>query len=192
MPVICKMSREVSWDQVLTLLEQKEPLSEELLLMGYVLAREYKNIEINAWSEIAMRFLQKLDSWHYVDCVVSGMKWITQKRMKQKHSELEKFLLDGLYAEEEFLCRFCIVMLFKYYPQLTEELLGRFLDFDQNSPYYVKKAIAWGMSEIYFRDSQRILEFLPRLECEIKKMSIQKICQSKRTAQNQKEFLRSL
>lgn len=196
MPILHKIAKELSpqdREKLLTLIS--ENLScEEWLIIGDILGFELKAMNLKAWWEFARAYLERIDSWNYVDNLFSQLRWIKTRRYAYLYKELHSLLLEELYCDEPFVLRFVIMSLVRYYPQSYGELLGRFEDLGEESEYYLKMGVAWAISEMFCKEEQRIFEFLrdSKLCNEIHTLAIRKICESKQISLETKAKIKSL
>lgn len=196
MPILHKISKELGKqdrEKMLTLISQ-EPSCEEWLILGDILALELKEMRAGDWWEFARAYLERIDSWNYVDNLFSQLRWIKGRRYASIYEDLHSLLLRELYCEEEFVLRFVIMTLTRYYPQSLTELLDQICDLGEETPYYLKMGASWAISEIFLKERQRILSLLQshRLTPSIQSLSIRKICESKQVGEELKSKIKTL
>lgn len=196
MPILHKIAKELDEKQREELLAKiPQDLScEEWLVMGDVLAEGLKQMPLKQWWSYTRAYLQRIDSWNYVDNLFAQLRWIKGKKYSKIYDGLYELLLEELYCTETFVLRFVIMTLTRYYPQSYGELLGRMGDFENGLEYYLKMGSAWAICEMYCKERGRIFAFLRdgRLCDEIHSLSIRKICESKQVSSEEKEKIKAL
>ena len=159
---------------------------EELLLQGLVIG--YAKISIEETFKYLKEFVPKINSWAVCDVTCSNLK-ITKKYMKEMWDFLEQYIKSN----KEYEIRFALVMYLDYY--LTEDYIdGLFEKINniQNKEYYVQMAIAWLVSVAYIKQKEKTEKFIQKnnLDTFTQNKSIQKICESFRVSNEEKEKIR--
>lgn len=159
---------------------------EELVLQGLVIG--YAKISIEETFEYLKEFVPKINSWAVCDTTCSNLK-ITKNNM----NEMWEFLEQYINSQNEYEIRFALVMYLNYY--LTDEyidLILKKIDKITNQEYYVKMAIAWLISFAYIKQREITEKYLLKnnLDKFTQNKSIQKICESYRVSEEDKEKLR--
>lgn len=136
------------------------------------------------------KFIPKIDSWAVCDVVCSSLK-IAEKYPE----EIWEFLERYLNSNEEFKLRFVIVMYLDYY--LNNKYIDKVLENIskiKSDKYYVQMAIAWLLAESYIKQKEKATEYLRnnKLDNFTHNKAIQKIIDSYRVSQQEKEFVRTL
>lgn len=188
-PELRKMAKEISvqdYDEFLT--NAQNEYYEELLLQGLVIG--YAKISIEETFKYLKNFVPKINSWAVCDTTCSNLK-ITKKHMKEMWDFLEQYI----NSDKEYEIRFAIVMYLNYY--LTDEYIDEILkkvDKITNKEYYVQMAIAWLISFAYIKQKEKTKKYLLKnnLDKFTHNKSIQKICESYRVLQDEKEELRKI
>lgn len=106
-----------------------------------------------------------------------------------------KFLEQYINSKNEYEIRFALVMYLNYY--LTDEYIDEILhkiDKITNKEYYVQMAIAWLLSFAYIKQKKKTEKYLLKnnLDEFTQNKAIQKICESYRVSNENKEKLRKL
>ena len=188
-PELRKMAKEIANKDYDKFLEKaKDEFYEELLLQGLVIG--YARISIEETFKYLKRFVPKINSWAVCDTTCSNLK-ITKKYMK----EMWLFLEQYINSKNEYEIRFALVMYLNYY--LTEDYIDDILqkvDKITNKEYYVQMAIAWLISFAYIKQKEKTEKFLLNNNLDIftQNKSIQKICESYRVSEEDKEKIRKL
>ncbi len=132
-------------------------------------------------------FIPCINNWAVCDIVCGDLKAV-----KKHRQEMFEFLHPYLKSTEEYELRFAIVILMQYY--LTEEYIQdvlRIYDGIQHEGYYVKMAVAWGISMCFVHFRQETLAYLEQCNLDdfTYNKSIQKIRESYRVSKEDKEML---
>ena len=188
-PELRKMAKEIAlqdYDDFLT--NAQNEYYEELLLQGLVIG--YAKISIEETFKYLKNFVPKINNWAVCDTTCSNLK-ITKKHMK----EMWEFLEQYINSDKEYEIRFALVMYLNYY--LTDEYIDEILkkvDKITNKEYYVQMAIAWLISFSYIKQKEKTKKYLLKnnLDKFTHNKSIQKICESYRVLQEEKEELRKI
>lgn len=159
---------------------------EELVLHGLVIG--YANITIEETFQYLEKFVPKINSWAVCDTTCSNLK-ITKKYIKEMWEFLDKYIKSN----KEYEIRFAIVMYLNYY--LTDEYIDIILeniDSITSKDYYVQMAIAWLISCAYVKQKERTLIYFDKnnLDKFTQNKSIQKICESYRVDEQEKQKIR--
>lgn len=164
---------------------------EEVLIKGMVLAKEK---DFPAVKTRLNSLLDVFDSWAEVDMICSSLAFVNgnKPQVKSYFSELVK-------SEKQFVCRFGIVGLMKYF--LSENELDSALSLLNeigNHDYYAEMALAWLISEILIKYPKNAIQNIKKIEknCSFSKFAIntgiQKATESCRIGENLKVQLRTL
>ena len=115
------------------------------------------------------------------------------KSPKKHMKEMWEFLEQYINSKNEYEIRFALVMYLNYF--LTDDYIDKILckiDKITNKEYYVQMAIAWLISFAYIKKKEKTQKYL--LDNNLDKFtlnkSIQKICESYRVSNEDKEKLR--
>lgn len=188
-PELRKMAKDIAVQDYADFLEEsKDEYYEELVLQGLVIG--YAKISIDETFKYLKEFVPKINSWAVCDTTCSNLK-ITKKYMKEMWEFLEQYINSG----KEYEIRFALVMYLNYY--LTDEYIDKILqkiDKITNKKYYVQMAIAWLISFSYIKQKAKTEKYLLKnnLDSFTQNKSIQKICESYRVSDKDKEKLKKL
>ena len=188
-PELRKMAKEIAVQDYAQFLQTcEDKYYEELVLQGLVIG--YAKISIQETFEYLKKFVPKINSWAVCDTTCSNLK-ITKKNMK----EMWEFLEQYINSQNEYEIRFALVMYLNYY--MTDEYIDEILqkvDKITNKEYYVQMAIAWLISFAYIKQKDKTEKYLQKnnLDKFTQNKSIQKICESFRVEEKDKEKLRKL
>ena len=110
--------------------------------------------------------LEYFDNWALVDFTISNLKF--------KNLEFLKEFLDKIKnSKKEFIIRYYIGNLMKYYLDSSFDIVKRYED---TSFYYVDMMVAWYYQNYYFKvDKEKINKHLEEINNNIKKYTIRKI-----------------
>ena len=186
-PKLREIAREISkkdYDEFLR--NVKDEYYEELALHGLVIG--YSKISIEDTFKYLKEFVPKINSWAVCDTTCSNLK-ITKKYMKEMWNFLEQYI----NSNKEYEIRFALVMYLNYY--LTEEYIDEILkriDKIANKEYYVQMAIAWLISFAYIKQKEKTEKYIKnnKLDKFTLNKAIQKICESYRVTEQEKEYLK--
>lgn len=136
------------------------------------------------------RFIPSINNWAVCDVVCGDLKDV-----KKNLERMFTFVQPYLSSEREYEVRFAVVILMQYF--LTDEYIKDVLDiYDgiRHEGYYVKMAVAWGISLCFIKHRNITLDYL--LSCNLDDFtynkSIQKMIESFRVSREDKEMLRSM
>ena len=187
-PVLKKFAKQIAKEEGISYLENaKEDYYEEILLQGLVIGfYPWKNIE--DCLQALTKFIPKIDNWAVCDMTAAGLK-LTKKYPREVWSFLEKYWKSN----KEFEIRFAVVMLLDFY--ITEEYIDRVLEIYssiQHDGYYVKMAVAWGISICFIKFPEKTKKVLQnnQLDATTHNKAIQKIIESYRVDKETKELLK--
>lgn len=188
-PVIKEIAKSISkGDWQIFLSQNIVGYYEEIYIRGLIIG----NLKIdkeNLKSEIE-KFLPLIDNWAICDGFTSNLKIIG----KNKEYFFE-WLKNIIKVDENFKIRFVLVAFLSYYTEkeYCEDIL-KICSEIKNKNYYVEMAQAWLISILYIKHSNRILQYLKdnNLDIWIHNKAIQKIRESKRVSESEKEELRKL
>ena len=188
-PQLRIMAKEIAKSDYKDFLENaQDEYYEELVLQGLVIG--YAKISIEETFEYLKKFVPKINSWAVCDTTCSNLK-ITKKYMQGMWEFLEQYI----NSDKEYEIRFALVMYLNYY--LTDEYIDEILqkiDKIENKEYYVQMAIAWLVSFAYIKQKEKTEIYLKKnnLDKFTLNKSIQKICESYRVSDEDKQKLRKL
>ena len=161
---------------------------EEIMLQGMCIGLSKMTLEET--QSYLEKWIPKIDNWAVCDVGTAGLKII-----KKYPAEMWEFLQKYIKSDKEFEIRFGIVALLDFY--ITEEYIQRVLNTlntTHHDGYYVKMAIAWAISICYIKfpnETKKLLENNELDEFTYKK-AIQKICESYRVSEEEKEELKKV
>ena len=136
------------------------------------------------------KFIPSINNWAVCDIVCGDLKDV-----KKHPGEMYEFIQPYLLSEKEYEVRFAVVILLQYF--VTEEYINdvlRIYDGIRHDGYYVKMAVAWGISVCFIKQRQITLAYLLscNLDTFVYNKSIQKIVESFRVSGEDKKLLRSM
>lgn len=136
------------------------------------------------------KFVPKIDNWAVCDVICGDLKAV-----KKNQKRMYEFLQPYLSSEKEYELRFAVVMLMQYY--ITEDYIDTVLEWYgkvHHDAYYVKMAVAWGLSVCFVKFRDKTLKFLEN--CKIDKFTynkaLQKMRESYRVSTEDKEMLKEM
>ncbi len=163
-------------------------LYEEKVIQGLLIGMSKLSIEET--KKYLEKFIPKIDSWAVCDVVCSSLK-IASKFQK----EMWDFLENYINSKEEFEVRFALVMYLDYY--LNDKYIDNVIQNIskiKSDKYYVQMAIAWLLSVSYIKQKEKTLKYLRnnKLDDFTHNKAIQKIIESYRVSNKEKEFVKTL
>lgn len=140
--------------------------------------------------EYVEKFIPSIDNWAVCDIVCGDLKDV-----KNNRERMYQFILPYLESQQEYEVRFAVVILMQYF--VTDEYINDVLkiyDGIRHNGYYVKMAVAWGISICYVKYWDITLEYLAscNLDDFTYNKSVQKMIESLRVSREDKEMLRSM
>lgn len=161
---------------------------EEKVIQGLMIGMS--NLTIEDTKKYLEKFILKIDSWAVCDIVCSSLK-LSKKYQK----EIWGFLDEYIKSYKEFEIRFAVVMYLDYF--LNDEYIDRVIkniSKIKSDKYYVQMAIAWLLAESFIKQKEKTKEYLKnnKLDNFTHNKAIQKIIDSYRVSQEDKEFVRTL
>ncbi len=140
--------------------------------------------------EYVEKFIPSIDNWAVCDIVCGDLKDV-----KNNQERMYEFVLPYLKSQNEYEVRFAVVILMQYF--VTDEYINDVLkiyDDIRHNGYYVKMAVAWGISICYVKYRDITLEYLAscNLDDFTYNKSVQKMIESFRVSREDKEMLRSM
>lgn len=187
-PEIKKMAKEL-----LKQYEVKELLAsltdeyfEEVLLQAVIIG--YSKLDLEEKLNLITEFVPKIDSWAISDTFVPSLK-INKKDLEK----VWNFILPYTKSDKQFYVRFAVIMMLDYF--ITEEYVDKVieqLDKINNDGYYVKMGVAWTIAEIAIKFYDKAVPYLKNnnLDKFTHNKAIQKMIESRRISDKQKEYLR--
>lgn len=189
LPLLRQIAKEIGKGNARSFLSSaKNDYYEEVLLKALVigdLKGDFREI-----AQYIADFVPLITNWAICDCFVSSLTIV-----KKQRREFYAFLDEYLHSDKEFFLRFAIVALMDYYlePQYIDEVLAVFNSIHHEG-YYVKMALAWGISVAYVKEKEKTMLFLRdnSLDDWTYNKALQKIIESKRVSAAEKEEIRSM
>jgi hypothetical protein len=135
-----------------------------------------------------LEFVKHADNWAHIDVI------FTYDKVKRLPFEVFYPLIKHTRDSDlEFVCRFYYVsfIMYKTRVELYDDFLATIKDSDK---YYTFMAIAWVISEMFPQSDDKILKYLENapLSKKTKLKTIQKIKESRKTTEAQREKLEKL
>lgn len=182
-PVMKKLAKEIAKQDGPGFLKDKSfDTYEEKMLHGLVIG--HLNLPFQEVLVYIVDFIPFIDNWAVCDSFCSGLK-ITRANKE----EMFEILRGYACSTKEYEARFAVVMLMDYYlePCYLDQVFQIFSEVRQEG-YYVKMAIAWGVSVAFVKDREKTLDFLGRdgLKPWTHNKALQKIRESNRVSKQDK------
>lgn len=140
--------------------------------------------------EYVEKFVPSINNWAVCDIVCGDLKAV-----KDNRERMYEFIMPYLESQKEYDVRFAVVILMQYF--VTDDYINDVLkiyDGIRHKGYYVKMAVAWGISICYVKYRDITLEYLAscNLDDFTYNKSVQKMIESLRVSREDKEMLRSM
>ncbi len=140
--------------------------------------------------EYVKKFIPSIDNWAVCDIVCGDLKDV-----KNNRERMYEFVLPYLKSQNEYEVRFAVVILMQYFviDEYINDVLKNYDDI-RHKGYYVKMAVAWGISICFVKYRNITLEYLAscNLDDFTYNKSVQKMIESFRVSREDKEMLRSM
>lgn len=162
---------------------------EEVMLQGLIVG--YSKLELEEKINYMKLVIPRIDSWAMTDTIIPTLK------IKEKDLELYwKFILNYLESDKEFEVRYAVISMLDYFivDGYIDEVIKRLNDVS-NEGYYVKMAVAWTLAEIGIKYNDKAMMFFKsdnNLDKFTYNKTLQKMIESYRISEKQKELLRSM
>jgi len=147
-------------------------------------------MDFNKLEKLLNEFIPNIDNWATCDLTVTNLKIF-----KQEQENGYKYISKCLKSKNIWKQRVGIVLLNSYY--INDEYINIILEIIPNiktNEYYLQTAIAWLISTCYIKYPDITINILKekKLDIFIHNKSIQKIIESKRISNKEKEKLKQL
>ncbi len=190
LPLIQSTAKEITkgnWHEFLAI--AKDNLYEEVMLQGLVIG--FSKADIDEVLSLATDFIPKIDNWAVCDSFCAGLKMTKKNQVK-----MFEFISGFLSSDKEYDLRFASVMLLDFY--INDEYIDRVLkiyDRIDHDGYYVKMAVAWGISVCVVKCPEPTIKYLQsknQLDKFTYNKAIQKAIESFRVNNDTKALLKSM
>ena len=187
-PILKKIAKDISKGDYLNfILNNKHELYEEKLVHGLVIG--YLNIDFNEVINLLNNFVIYIDNWAVCDLAAANLK-IFSKNLDIGFKIIEKYINNS----NTWINRFGYVLLLDYY--ICDNYIDKIFDMgkEYKDDYYVKMRIAWLLSMCYLKYKNKTIKFLKKgyLDTWTKNKTIQKIIESKRISESEKQILKAM
>lgn len=166
----------------------EEPVYELTMLTGMVAAGAKCDFEEKL--EWLAGFIPRIDNWAVCDVVCGELKAV-----KKNRERMYEFLQPYLTSGGEYERRFALVILMQYY--LVDDWIDRVIDVYGSvrlEDYYVKMAVAWGLSVCFVKYREKTLAFFRETDMDTwtYNKALQKARESYRVTREDKEMLKGM
>ncbi len=163
---------------------------EEIILQGLVIA--YSKTELNEKLGYMSSYIPQISNWLINDTVCSTLK--VKKPQEQKM--LWDFIVPYLKSKNQFEVRFAVIMMLDNFiiEEYVDKVISK-LDKIKNKEYYAEMAISWTLAEIGIKFNDKAMKYLKgnnNLDKFTFNKTLQKMRESKRISQEQKEELKTM
>ena len=189
-PELRKVAKEIirgDWREFLT--EAGEETVYELTMLSGMVAAGAK-CDFEETLEWLAGFIPRIDNWAVCDVVCGELKAV-----KKNRERMYEFLQPYLLSEEEYERRFALVILMQHY--LVDEWIDRVIAVYGSvrlEDYYVKMAVAWGLSVCFVKYREKTLAFFQETDMDAwtYNKALQKTRESYRVTPEDKEMLKGM
>jgi len=192
MPLLKELAKEIALSDFRSFLKDAYmDYHEERLIYGLILG--FVKIELDELFFYLDKWLLYINNWAVCDTVTMNLKIFGKTKEKDK---VWDYLIEKLKMQDKpFVIRAAVVCLFCYFldSKYVDKVDKVFCQI-KCQDYYVKMAVAWGVSTLLIKNFDAGLELLKskKLEPWTHNKSIQKSLESFRLTSEQKEILRNL
>ena len=148
---------------------------EDVLLRGFIIAKRKTPVEEKL--ALITTHLPLLSTWDETDTFASSLKF-----RKKEIDKAYEYFYSLLSDERIFVRRIAVVWIMgnrkKVSAPLKEQLDG--ISKVRNDDYYIAMAVAWALSSYYITDRELTKPYIDKADDVIKKMTMQKIRDSRR------------
>ena len=139
---------------------------------------------------LARRFRPRIGNWSVCDSFCTGFRAVSRER-----EAFWPFVTECLETGEEYGVRLGAVLLLAHYrtPEWADRAVALLAEISHPG-YYARMAAAWALSMFYLDFPEKVLPLLEggALQQEVRRMTIRKICESRRPSPEDKARLRAL
>ena len=148
---------------------------EDVLLRGFIIAKRKTPVEEKL--ALITTHLPLLSTWDETDTFASSLKF-----RKKEIDKAYEYFYSLLSDERIFVRRIAVVWIMgnrkKVSASLKEQLDG--ISKVRNDDYYIAMAVAWALSSYYITDRELTKPYIDKADDVIRKMTMQKIRDSRR------------
>lgn len=161
---------------------------EEVLITGIVIATAPMGLEERLGYTAG--FLPRINNWAICDCFCASFKL-----REEDLPRIWEFITSHQTSDQEYTLRFMFVMMLDHFVRAEYlERIYALLDSVQNTQHYVEMAKAWLVAELFISFRDQTLDYLmhDQLSKFAHNKAIQKICESFRVSDQDKQMLRGM
>lgn len=186
-PVLKSIAKEVYKGDYGSFLDMKSDVYDVIMIKAFVIGKIKDTEEC---LERTKEFLPYIRNWAICDGFCAALK-----KAKKEPEVFLKLVKECVESEREYYKRFGYVMLLDHY--IDEDHVDFVLDAYEkcyDDRYYVNMAVAWGISVCYVKFPEKTVKMLKesRLDVFTYNKAIQKICESLRVSEDEKNILKKM
>lgn len=190
MPFLRSLGREISKGDAKGFLNISQTEYYEQRILSGIVTGLVKPDSFEDFTSLVNAFVPQINSWAVCDCFCAGLK-----EVKRYEREFFKYICKFLQSPEPWKIRFALVVMLDYY--LEDEYISDVLkrcDSVSSTEYYVSMAQAWLLATAYAKQRDAVHAYFlnNNLSDFTFNKAIQKCVESRRIAEKDKEFLKSL
>ncbi|MDR1955066.1 MAG: DNA alkylation repair protein, partial [Candidatus Methanoplasma sp.] len=186
-PVVRDIAKRICKDDWRSFLNEPATFHEERVLKALVIANAKTDVEERL--ALTREFVPEIDNWAVCDIFCAD--WKIKKGPDKKR--LWDYCLELIETDDEFMMRVSAVMMLDHFldDEYIDEVL-RLLTTKDHPGYYYKMGAAWALSVCFVKYPERTepMLFLTSLNDEIRNKAVQKISDSFRVSEEDKERLK--
>lgn len=188
-PILKNMAREIFKGNYKSYLEiAKDDIYEEKLIYGLIICN------IKEFNEETIKYMdnysKKINNWALCDLFCSNLKFV-----KKNKKEVLEYIKKKIKKENIWIKRLCFVLLLDYYiEEKYLSLIFELCDTYNTNDYYIEMSVAWLISNCYIKYKRETNIYLNnnKLNKFTYNKAIQKIIESKRITEEEKNILRTM
>ena len=185
-PILKRIAKEIAKTNYYDFFKMEKKSYEEIVIHGLVIG--YASESFDETLKNLDKFLVYNNNWAINDIVCANMK-----QFKNNQEKGYKYIKKLLQSGNDWNVRFGIVLIINFYINdiYIDDVLKSVIQIS-SSNYYVKMAIAWLLSKCYVYYKTKTIDILGnvKLNCEIRKMAIRKILDSRIVPKFEKDNLK--
>ena len=186
-PILRQIAKEIYKGNYVDFLNQPQvELYEYNMIYGLVLSKIKDN---NIAYPLFKNFINTIDNWAVCDIFCSEYK-VVKNNKNFYLNKINKYIS----SDQEFIVRVGLILLMKFYIDSNLDDIFNLISKIRLNKYYVNMGIAWLLSMAYIKYPTETITYIlnSKLSTQIKRMSYQKIVESKQVTLEQKIHIKSL
>lgn len=188
-PILKQIAKEIFKGNYKSFLDICIPKTYEEKLIYVLVIGSIKEFD-NETIKYVNNYSKLINNWALCDMFCSNVKFV-----KNNKDRVLKYILKNIKSKDLWVRRLCFVLLLDYY--IEEKYLNiifELCDTYNTNDYYVEMSVAWLISICYIKYKENTKEYLNnnKLNDFTYNKALQKIIESKRIIEEEKEILRKM